>query len=169
VSARIRPGRESDVPALTAIYNHYVRETPITFDVETVSVEARRTWFASFAGAGRYRIFVAERGGEIEGYAATLRFRPKAAYDTTVETTIYLRPDTGGQGLGAALYATLFEAIRGEDLHRALAGIALPNPASIALHERFGFRTVGVFAEVGRKLGRYWDVVWMEKLLDSGE
>jgi phosphinothricin acetyltransferase len=161
----IRPARVSDLAALTAIYNHYVCETPITFDLEPFEVEARRPWLEGFATTGPYRLFVAEREGELLGYAGSMRFRTKAAYATSVETTVYLREACTGSGLGATLYTALFEALRGEDLHRAYAGITLPNPASIRLHERFGFLPVGVFHEVGRKLDRYWDVAWYEKRL----
>ncbi len=161
----LRPARASDLPALTALYNHYVRETPVTFDVDPYHVETRRPWLEGFAPEGPHRLFVAEREAVLLGYAGSMRFRPKAAYATSVETTVYLRPESAGQGVGALLYAQLFEALRGEDLHRALAGITLPNPASIRLHERFGFCPVGVFHEVGRKFGRYWDVAWFEKAL----
>ncbi len=165
----LRPARASDLPALTALYNHYVRETPVTFDVDPYHVETRRPWLAGFAPAGPHRLFVAEREAVLLGYAGSMRFRPKAAYATSVETTVYLRPESAGQGVGASLYAQLFEALEGEDLHRAYAGITLPNPASIRLHERFGFHSVGIFHEVGRKLGRYWDVAWYEKSLGSPE
>jgi phosphinothricin acetyltransferase len=161
----IRPAVAEDAAAIAALYNHYVRETPITFDVEPVSLEERRAWLAGFAATGRYRLLVAERAGELVGYAGTLRFRPKAAYETSVEMTIYVRPQDTGRGVGARLYRVLFAALEGEDLHRAYAGITLPNPASIRLHERFGFRCAGTFREVGRKLGRYWDVAWYERPL----
>ncbi len=163
----LRPARASDLPALTAIYNHYVRETAVTFDVDPFDLEARRPWLAGFAPEGPHRLFVAERAGDLLGYAGSMRFRPKAAYATSVETTVYLRSESAGQGVGASLYARLFEALEGEDLHRAYAGITLPNPASLRLHERFGFRPIGVFREVGRKLGRYWDVAWCEKSLQA--
>ena len=162
---RVRAAMESDLPQLTDIYNYYVQHTPITFDVEIYTVERRRVWFQQFATIGRYRLMVAERAGEILGYAGTTRFRLKAAYDTTVETTIYCRHDAMGLGIGARLYAALFQSIAGEDIHRIVAGYALPNPASAALHQRFGFREIGVFREVGRKFGRYWDVAWNERPL----
>ena len=101
------------------------------------------------------------------GYASSSRLRPKPGYLTSVETSIYLAPDATGRGAGSKLYERLFKAIEGEDLHRAYAGIALPNPASIALHERFGFRRVALFTEQGRKFGRYWDVAWFEKPLGA--
>jgi len=161
----IRRAREDDLAALTTLYNHYVERTPITFDVEPYTVEQRRAWLAGFAERGRHQLLVAEEGGRLVGWAGTLRFREKRAYDTTVEMTVYLAPDAIGRGLGAALYEALFAALAGEDVHRAVAGITLPNDASIALHRRFGFAEVGVFREVGRKLGRYWDVLWMERAL----
>lgn len=80
-----------------------------------------------------------------------------------MEVTVYLAPDAGGRGIGTLLYKALFAALAGEDLHRAYAGIAQPNEASTRLHERFGFRYVGTYREVGRKFGRYWDVAWYEK------
>lgn len=148
-----------------AIINHYVERTAITFDVEPFTVETRRPWLAQFAETGRHRIFVAERDGRVLGWACSGPFRPKAAYATSVETSVYLAPGEGGRGLGSRLYARLFGALGGEDVHRALAGITLPNDASVRLHERFGFHRVGVFRENGRKLGRYWDVAWYEKPL----
>jgi phosphinothricin acetyltransferase len=84
-----------------------------------------------------------------------------------VETSVYLAPDAVGRGAGTRLYEKLFKALEGEDVHRAYAGIALPNPASVGLHERFGFKRAGHFTEQGRKFGRYWDVAWYEKALGA--
>ena len=159
----IRRGAAADLRELTEIYNHYVRETAITFDVEPFEVDERRAWLEGFGETGRYQIFVAERDGRVLGYACSHRFRPKAAYDGSVETTVYLAPDALGEGIGARLYAALFDALASEPVHLALAGMTLPNPASLALHQRFGFTPVGVFREVGWKFGRHWDVQWFEK------
>ena len=161
----LRPAVESDLAPIVEIYDHYVRETAVTFDIEPVSVESRHSWFDGFAATGRYRLLVAELDDRVVGYACSQRFRHKAAYDTSVETTIYLDHQIGGRGIGTQLYGALFQAIEGEDLHRALAGITEGNPASLALHERFGFQPVGVFSHVGRKFDRYWDVTWLEKAL----
>ena len=166
IGAEIRPARATDLPALTDIYNHYVRETPTTFDTEPFSVEARRAWFDQFDDTGLYRLVVAENAEGVVGYAGSVSFRPKPAYRTSVETSVYLRPEAHGHGLGSRLYAALFEALRGAGLHRAYAGVTLPNPASIALHTSFGFTEIGTYREVGYKLGRYWDVAWFEKGLD---
>jgi phosphinothricin acetyltransferase len=101
---------------------------------------------------------VAEENGIVAGYAGTMRFRDKAAYQTSVETTVYCSHDALGRGIGSRLYSALFEAIAGEDIHRIVAGYTLPNAATLALHERFGFKPVAVFSEVGCKFGCYWDV-----------
>lgn len=165
---RVRAAAESDLPQLTELYNYYVEHTAITFDVEPYTVERRRAWFQQFGAAGRHRLVVAERAGEILGYAGTMRFRPKAAYDTTVETTIYCGQGVTGQGVGTRLYDGLFRSLTGEDVQSIVAGYTLPNAASAALHQQFGFQPVGVFREVGRKFGRYWDVAWMQRPLRCG-
>ena len=164
-SLRVRPGREGDLEALNDVYNHYVTEAHVTFDLEPVTSEWRREWFTHHAATGPHRLFVAMDGDRVVGFASSSRFRPKPGYDTSVETSVYVAPDATGKGAGSRLYTELFRALEGEDLHRAYAGITLPNPASIALHERFGFRRVAHFTEQGRKFGRYWDVAWFEKPL----
>lgn len=157
----------ADLPRLTDIYNHYVRETPITFDVDEWTVERRRSgWFEHYATTGRHQLRVLEDMGTVCGYASSSQFRQKAAYDTTVEISIYLAPDAKGHGYGTALYADLLQRLEEEDVHRALGGVTLPNPASIALHEKFGFQKVAHFTECGRKGGKYWDVIWLEKRME---
>ncbi len=164
---QIRPAKVEDLPQLTEIYNHYVLETPITFDIEPFSVEQRAAWLEQFADTGRFRLWVAEDATRILGYAGSMRFRPKAAYEGSVEVTVYLRPDVQTRGLGTRLYRALFDSLSGQDVHRAYAGVTLPNQASLALHERFGFRAAGFYDEVGRKFGRYWSVQWMEKKFEG--
>jgi phosphinothricin acetyltransferase len=161
----IRPAMDADLPALTEIYNHYVVHTPITFDVTPVTPDERRPWFSEHAAGGRHRLFVAEEQGRVLGYASTSRFRPKPAYDTTVESSVYCRADAVGRGIGTLLYRELFHAIAGEDVHRIVAGVTQPNAASVALHTRAGFEPVGVFSSVGRKFDRYWDVAWFQRAL----
>jgi phosphinothricin acetyltransferase len=161
----IRPAAGSDLPRLTEIYNYYVLNTAVTFDVEPYTIEKRAAWLEHFGATGRYRLVVAEESGVVLGYAGTMRFRPKAAYETTVETTIYCTQEAIGKRLGSRLYAALFEALRGEDINRIVAGYTLPNDASAALHARCGFKPVGIYTEVGRKFGRYWDVQWTERPL----
>lgn len=161
----IRPAISADIPRLTEIYNHYVIHTPVTFDLEPYTVDRRMAWFAQFASSGRHRLLVAEEDGVILGYAGTTRFRPKAAYDTTVETTIYTAQEAIGKGVGRKLYSALFEALANENINRFVGGFTLPNPGSQKLHEYFGFKNVGVFSQVGYKFGKYWDVQWTERPL----
>lgn len=164
----IRPASSSDLPRLTEIYNYFVIHTSVTFDVEPYSVEKRAVWLQQFASTGRYRLLVAESDSGVVGYAGTARFRPKPAYETTVETSVYCAPEAIGQGIGTSLYSALFDSIAGEDIHRSVAGYVLPNPQSEALHAKFGFKPVGIFRENGRKFGRYWDVMWVERALRLG-
>jgi phosphinothricin acetyltransferase len=162
----VRPATEDDLPALTGIYNHYIVNTPITFDLQPFSVDDRRGWFAEHARGGRYRLLVADDGsGQAVGYATTSRFRAKAAYDTTVEASVYCRDDCVRRGVGTALYRALFESLKDEDINRIVAGVTLPNEASLALHRRYGFREVGTLSAVGRKFDRFWDVAWFERPL----
>ena len=154
----IRRIEQRDLPALLDIYNYYVVHTPITFDIEPRTLAQRQQWLEGFAPAGRYQCFVAVKNSRAIGWAASLRYRDRAAYDSSVETSVYLDPGEVGQGLGRRLYSTLFEALAGEDIHRAYGGITQPNDASNALHAATGFRKVGILQEIGRKFGRYWDV-----------
>ena len=162
---KVRPAAEADLGGLNDVYNGYVTTAHYTFDVEPTTLESRREWFGHYAASGRYRVLVAVDGDQVVGYASSSRYRVKPAYETSIETSIYLTPETTGKGVGTKLYAELFDALRGEDVHRAYAGISLPNPASIALHEKFGFKRAGHYSEQGRKFGRYWDVAWYEKAL----
>lgn len=161
----IRTGHPKDLPEILAIYNHFVENTSFTFDLERRTLEERARWLEQFAETGRHRLLVAEDAGAVVGYASSTLFRRKAAYETTVETSVYVEPDSVRRGFGRALYSALFEALAGEDVHRAVAALALPNDASVTFHQSFGFREVGVFTESGRKFDRYWDIMWMEKSL----
>lgn len=161
----IRWAVEADIPQINNIYNHYIRETPITFDIGEKTEKDSAYWLQKLGTSGRHQCFVAVRGDIVLGWACSGAYRPKAAYGTSVEVSVYLDPKAGSQGLGSALYARLFDALIGEDVHRALAGVTLPNDASLALHKRFGFTEVGTYSEVGRKFDTYWDVMWLEKLL----
>ena len=161
----VRPATERDLGQLNDIYNRYVVETHFTFDIEPMTIEARREWFGHYDNTGRYRVLVGVSDATVIGYASSSRWRPKPAYQTSVETSIYLAPDAVGRGIGTKLYEELFKQLQREDVHRAYAGIALPNQASIALHERVGFKRVAHFTEQGRKFDRYWDVGWYEKPL----
>ena len=159
----IRPGNEGDTTPVNRIYNHYVLHTTATFDIEPWSDDKRQAWILGFAKP--YFLMVAEASGEIVGFAHNGKFRPKAAYDSSTDVTVYTAPDAAPPGTGTALYQALFERLNTTDLHRAYAIIALPNASSIALHEKFGFNLAGVLGEVGTKFGRRVDVAWYEKPL----
>ena len=172
MTPHIRHGRAGDLDALTAIYNHYIEHTHITFHVTPCRPEERRDWFSQFCANTRYPLLVLEEG-DVLGYAHATRMNPREAYETSVETTIYLAPGQEGRGYGTRLYSALIKALEHADLHRAYGLIALPNAASIALHTRLGFVKVAHLHEVGRKFGRYHDVIWMERdlrqIIPTGE
>ena len=161
----LRNAELDDLAAITELYNYYVVHTSITFDVVKQRPEQRRAWFDEHQAVGRHRLLVGEDDGAIVGYASSSRWRPKAAYETTVESSVYVRHDLVGRGIGRFLYSGLFAAIADADVHTVVAGVALPNAASIALHERLGFRSVGVFHAVGRKFDRFWDVAWFQRAM----
>jgi phosphinothricin acetyltransferase len=164
-SISIRPATRGDLTRLTEIYNYYVINTPITFDIEPKTVESRIPWFEQFGSTGKCRLCVAEENGLVLGYAGTARFWPKPEYKNTVETMIYCCPGSTGKGIGSRLYTALFESIAGEEVERLIAGYTLPNPASAALHKRFGFKLINTFKDFGYKFNRYWDVAWTARPL----
>jgi phosphinothricin acetyltransferase len=158
----VRSAAQDDAPALNAIYDYYVATSPATFDVEPMSLDRRRAWLDERSG-GRHRVLVALVDDRLVGFASSGPYRSRPAYDTSVMVSVYVDPGWTGRGIGAELYGALIEALRGVDVHRAVAGVTLPNPASVALHRRFGFTEVGRFTEQGRKFGRFWDVAWFER------
>ena len=155
----IRRGRESDMPALRDIINHYIKNSIVTFEMVEMSLENRKTWFTQFSEGGRYQLFVAESDGEVAGYAASLRLHQRPAYAPSVMTSIYLHPDHVGQGVGGRVYATLLDELKKvEDVHRAYGLVVLPNPGSEKLHDKLGFQIAGLLHEGGHKFGEYHDV-----------
>ena len=160
----IRNFSVNDIGALTEIYNWYVSKTTITFDLEPYTVQQRQArWMSHYSTTGRYRLLVAEIDGQVVGYTSSSQLRVKAAYDPSVESSIYLSHHVHRLGIGSLLYEKLFEQLKSEDVHRIYAGVTLPNEASLAFHRQFGFVEVGRFHEVGRKFDQYWDVAWLEK------
>jgi phosphinothricin acetyltransferase len=160
----IRPAARPDLGPLTDIYNHYVVNSHATFDVKPFREDDRAAWFQQFDG-GRHVCLVAEGDDKVLGYACSARLKEKPAYQTSVEVSVYLAPESVGDGIGTELYGKLLAHLEGEDLHRAYALIAQPNEPSMRLHSSFGFREVARLTEVGRKFDRYWDVVWLERAL----
>jgi phosphinothricin acetyltransferase len=162
----VRDAGLSDLPAVAAIYTHYVLRTTITFNTQ---VRTPREWVEVYEQqivAGPYELLVADRDGAVLGYVQTQPFRPKPAYRRSVELSIYVAPDEVGTGVGGALYAEALARLEADGgFHRAYSVIALPNDGSIAFHERFGFVHRGTLTEAGYKFGRYLDVAYYERPL----
>jgi L-amino acid N-acyltransferase YncA len=156
----IRDCTDADVPRVTAIYNHYIRETVVTFEEQPIEAPEMARRVAEVRK--RFPWLVIEHEGAVAGYAYASLWKARSAYRFSVESTIYLAPEACGRGLGAPLYRTLLEALPRCDVHRVLGCIALPNDASVALHEKLGFKKIGVFDEVGWKFGRWVDVGYWE-------
>jgi phosphinothricin acetyltransferase len=162
----IRRGRESDMPALRDILNHYILNSVVTFEMVELSLENRKTWFTQFSETGRYQLFVAEEMDKVVGYAASLRFHQRPAYAPSVMSSIYLHPDHTGKGIGEKVYSKLIERMKqAEDVHRVYGLVVLPNPGSERLHEKLGFQVAGVLNEGGYKFGKYHDVQMYEHRL----
>ncbi len=163
--ALIRPARATDVERIAAIYDTTIVDSHISFDEEPRPPEHWRQWFAAKSEDGPHQALVAEQDGHVAGVAYSGPWRPKSAYRFSVETTIVLDPGGRGQGLGTALLGALVERLRAAGAHRAIAIVALPNEASIRLHHKLGYRTVGVLDEVGYKYDRYWSTEVLELAL----
>ena len=162
----IRPARVDDLERINEIYNTTVVDSHISFETEPWDLERRQIWWQRYAGVGPFRALVAEDDRAVVGVAYSSPYRPKAAYRTSMETTIVLDPTFVGRGIGRRLLSAILDALAGEGAHRAYAIVALPNDASIGLHESLGFRAVGILDESGYKLGRYWSTMILEKRLD---
>lgn len=165
--ALVRPATAADAAACLAIYEPYVRQTAISFETEVPTVSQMAGRIADFAATHAW--LVLERDGEVLGYAYGHRLGERAAYDWSCETSIYVAPAARGLGVGRTLYGALLEQLAQRGYRRAFALIALPNPASIAIHESFGFQTVGVLRRVGWKFDTWHDVAWMQCDLVPGD
>jgi L-amino acid N-acyltransferase YncA len=159
----IRSATVEDAAQIAAIYNYYVENTIITFEEEAVSEAEMRTRIAH--GPSYCPWLVAETDGALSGYAYATPWSARTGYRTSVETTVYVAHGHRRKGLGIELYSSLIDRLKFRDLHSALGVIALPNPGSVALHERLGFRKVGELQEIGRKLGQWVNVGYWQLLL----
>lgn len=153
----IRPALPADVEAIARIYNYYILNTVITFEEQVVAPQiiAQRI---DEVGAAALPWLVSESSGAVVGYAYASQWKDRSAYHYSVESTVYLDPAALGVGLGSQLYDALLDDLRRQKVHVVIGGIALPNPASIRLHEKFGFQKVAHFKEVGFKFDRWVDV-----------
>lgn len=164
MSLLLRRATETDLPEIREIINHYVRNTPTTFEMREVSIEDRLAWFRNFTENGRHQLVLGEREGKVAGYACSLRYHERPAYDTSVMTSVYLHPKEVGKGYGKQLYRRLLDDLESSgQVHRAYGLVVLPNSGSESLHEALGFQEVGVLHEAGYKLGAYHSVRIYEK------
>jgi L-amino acid N-acyltransferase YncA len=161
---QLRRAGTEDATRIAAIYNHYVADTVITFELDPVPVEEMAARIDEINAQGLPWL-VAESDNAVVGYAYASRWRTRAAYRHSVEASIYLAPDAVGRGIGRALYAGLIAELRGLDVHAVIGGAALPNPASVALHAALGFEQVAHFRETGYKFGQWVDVAYWQLLL----
>lgn len=163
----IRPARFEDVPPICEIYNHYICHTTITFEETPLEVEQMGHRVATCARQYPWLVCI-DDDGLLVGYAYATKWKERAAYRHTAESTIYLREGQAAKGYGQALYSALLAALDSMGCHVVLGCIAIPNDASIALHEKMGFRKVAHFNEVGRKHGRWLDVGYWQRACQGG-
>ena len=161
----IRHATAADAAALCAIYNHYVLSTCISFEVDALSVADMEQRIADISA--RFPWQVHEEQGRILGYAYASQWKPRRAYEYAVESSIYLVPDSAGKGIGSGLYSALLTLLKQAQVHVVMAGIAMPNAGSVALHEKMGFAKVGHFEQVGKKFEQWIDVAYWQLILGS--
>ena len=160
MTSQIRPAVEADLAAITDIYNWTIVDNHVSFDLEPFTLESRLAWWR--ARDPELTCLVAEVDGEVVGVSYSSWYRPKPAYRSSMETTIVVAAGHRRRGWGSRLLGELLDRLETQGIHRAIAIVALPNDASVELHRRLGYRTVGVLTEVGDKLGRHWDTMLLE-------
>jgi phosphinothricin acetyltransferase len=164
--AMIRDATAADAAQIVDIYNHYILHTVITFETAVVTAQEMAVRIADVQAS--FPWIVHETDGKIDGYCYATRWRTRAAYRFAAETTVYLLPELARRGLGTLLYNELLKRLRAQGQHVAIGGIALPNDASVGLHQRLGFVKVAHFPEVGWKFNRWIDVGYWQLTFDGG-
>ena len=159
----LRSCRPSDAMQICAIYNHYVRDTVVTFEEAPVADDEMAQRIVDVTQ--RQPWLVLEENGVILGYAYATAWKTRSAYRHSVESTVYLSRSATGRGLGTQLYQALIADLRARDTHCFIGGISLPNAASVALHEKLGFKRIGQFSEIGWKFGQWVDVGYWQRVL----
>ena len=159
-NAIIRVATEADAEAILAIYRPYVTEASVSFELESPTLDEMRQRITNTLQ--KWPWLVCEKDGQVAGYVYASKHRDRAAYQWGVDVTAYVNPHFQRGGLGRGLYASLFALLRWQGFYNAYAGITLPNPASVGLHEAVGFKPVGVYERVGFKLGDWHDVGWWQ-------
>ena len=148
----------ADVDSVNKLYNHYIKETAFTFDINEKTLSDKKEWFRTFKKDGPHQCIVAYSDNDLIGFASSRPFREKEAYSSSVETSVYIDKKYIGNGFGKLLMEDLFNKINGYNVNRAYAFITEPNNPSEKLHLLLGFRKVGVLNKVGKKFGKYWNV-----------
>jgi L-amino acid N-acyltransferase YncA len=156
----LRQANSADAAQLAEIYNFYIENSHATFETETINSNEMQRRIGEIIETYPYLIY--EENGEILGYAYAARYKARSAYRHSVEISVYIRHGANGKGIGVSLYEKLFEELSQTGVHAIIAGISLPNEASVKLHEKFGFEKVAHFREVGFKFGRWIDVGYWE-------
>ena len=162
----IREAKSDDAAAIVAIYNHFIVNTPITFEEQAITPGDMAQRIADVQNSDLPWL-VAEHDGVVIGYAYATKWRVRHAYRYSVESTVYLAPSHAGKGIGTLLYKALLTRLSEQGCHVVIGGIAQPNPASVALHEALGFQQVAKFKEVGFKFGQWVDVGYWQLMLSA--
>jgi len=166
MTIEVRDATPEDLPAVAAIYTHFTLRTTTTVNTEVRTPREWRERFDVNIVNGPYHLLVAVDDGAVAGFVETQRFRPKPAYDRSLELSVYVAPDLQGRGVGSELYTSLFARLQGDvRFHRAFSIIALPNDPSVAFHERHGFVHRGTLSEAGFKFDQYLDISYYERAL----
>tara|TARA_Y100001970_G_C13676074_1_gene575417 strand:- start:6 stop:506 length:501 start_codon:yes stop_codon:yes gene_type:complete len=161
----LRLARNEDAEAIREIYNNEVSSGTATFDLVPRTPEQQREWMTERSGA--HVVLVAEVEGEIMGFGALSRYMKRPAYSTTVENSVYVRPECQGQGIGETILNSLIDRAAEHGFHTIIARIGSESEGSVALHRKVGFEEIGREREIGRKFGRWLDVVIMQRFLDD--
>ena len=162
----IRPAQTTDAAEIVAIYNYYVINTLVTFEEQAVSESEMAQRIEDVLDNG-FCWYVVELQGHVVAYAYAAPWRTRSAYRYSVESTVYVSPDYPARGIGSQLYRMLIKELHGRGIHAVMGGITHPNPASVALHEKCGFKKVAHFEQVGRKFGQWIDVGYWELVLEE--
>jgi len=161
----IRAVQPKDAKAISEIYNHYIANTVITFEEETISAEEMSNRITSVQVSGLPWLIAQDDVGNVLGYAYASKWRERFSYRFSVEVTVYLSQKYAGKGIGTLLYAELFKQLKANNIHSVIGGITLPNAASVAVHEKFGMNKVAHFSEVGYKFEQWLDVGYWQGTL----
>ncbi len=159
----LRNVRPDDATSISEIYNHYVEHTAISFEELPVSAAEMRTRIVTVTETLPW--LVCEEDGELLGYCYAAQWKARSAYRYSAETTVYLRPSAIGRGKGTLLFNALMTELRERDIHTVIGGVALPNPPSVRLLEKFGLRQIAYFSQVGYKFGKWIDVGYWQVVL----